>query len=287
MTRASRLTVLALLLCGALALTGAAVTAAAPKPPSKYQVRTRIAKLQIDLAGYLETRALHDTTSDCFPGERWIKTNRFEFETGRFVDVSVKNVSLPGTGQSVVTSNFSRSSGSATSEGLISGYESTNNCPPTAPVKLGGPPACAKNRGAISVGLTPGDIPESDGELTPLNGRPLLVTIKRNGGGRDATQCVGEGASRLTGKDTDLAVATTSIAPGVAAILPANLDAIKVFAIRKKQTIKRVIQLSGSCKSVAVKALVPPGTTPNPGSLNADGDCWMTGKIVVTIRPRG
>lgn len=278
------LVALSILTLGAVAAVSAGA-ATRPPNPAKFKIKTRIAKLQIDVAGYVETRQLHDTTSDCYPGERWIQTNRFDFETGNFVNVSVKNISAQGI-PSVTTSPFSRTVGRATITGAISDYKSTNHCAPTAPDKLSGPPACATNRGKISIALTPGDIPDENADLAPLKGRPLLLAVNRKGGGRDPLPCAGPGAGSLTGPDTNVAVVTTSLAPGVSLVLPADLDAIKVFAIRRTQRIRRAVVLHGPCSKVAVRPGPPPGATPNPGALNADSDCWLTGKVVLTIRSR-
>jgi hypothetical protein len=278
-----RLLVLSALIAAGSAGAASVGTAATP-PPSKYKVKTRIAKLQVDVAGYVETRLLHDTTSDCFPGERWIQTNRFTFETGNYVNLSINNISAPGI-PSVTTSPFSRVVGTAKVAGAISDYESTNYCN-SAPQKLEGAPECRDSSGKIAVALTPGDVPDEEDDLTPLRGKPLSLTIRRAGAGRDAARCFGNGASSVTGKDAKLAVVGTSPLPGIAEILPANLDAIKVFAIRKNQRIKRAIVIQGPCSKVRVTAGPPPGATPSPGGLNADGDCWLIGKVVLTIRSR-
>ncbi|WP_354701439.1 hypothetical protein DSM112329_01753 [Paraconexibacter sp. AEG42_29] len=271
----------------AVALGGAVAVTAAAAPKSKVpKVRTRIAKLQLNVAGYVEMRQLKDTASDCFPGERWIQTNTFSFETGRFVNVSVKNVSVPGYG-SVATSTFSPTVGRAKVDSGITAYKATNYCKGT-PAKLDGPPTCSSSSGKIAVALTPGEIPEGAGEddPAPLAGRPLLLSVRRAGGGRDALGCLGGGPESLSGPNADLSIVTTSIAPGVSEVLPANLDAVKVFAIRARQTMKRAIVISGPCTKTTVKVVPPPGAAPNSGNLNADGDCWMTGKVIVTVRPR-
>ena len=71
---------------------------------------------------------------------------------------------------------------------------------------------------------------------------------------------------------------------GVNEVLPAKLDAVKLFNLRAKKRVRRVIILEGPCAKVRVTVANPPGHSPNPGALNADGDCRLTGKIVLTIR---
>ncbi len=268
----------------ALGATISAQAATRPPSPSSYKVKTKIAKLQVDVAGYVETRRLKDTTSDCFPGERWIQTNTFDFETGRYVNLSIKTIKAPGV-PAITTSSFSKAGGTATVKGAISDYRSTNYCK-EAPAKLEGPPTCATNRGKIAIALTPGDVPEDDGELAPLRGRPLNVVIKRAGGGKDPAACTGTGAQSVSGKDTAVSVVGTSPVAAIADILPTGLDTIKVFAIRKNQRMRRAIVIDGPCSKVRVVTTPPPGASPSPGALNADGDCWLTGKVVLTIRSR-
>lgn len=282
---ATRRRVLAVLV--AVVALGATVTAgAATKPPTVPKLKTRIAKLKVDVAGYVETRLLHDTTSDCFPGERWIQTNRFIFETGKFVNLSVTNIAGQGFRTTTTRSSFSRSAGRTTVEGEISDYKTTNYCKGEQQ-KLDGAPSCAaKNIGKLAVALTPGEAPSENDELTPLSGRPLLLSLKRVGGGRDAVRCFGRGAGQVTGKDTDAAIVTTSFVPGLSVIVPANLDAIKVFDLRAKARLRRAVVIDGPCTNVEVTVVAPPGRSPNPGALNADSDCRLFGKIVVTVRPR-
>ncbi len=265
---------------------GAASSGAATIPnPAKFKLKTKIAKLQVDVAGYIETRELTNTVSDCFPGEHYIQTNRFDFETGNYVNVSVKAISAPGL-DTVMTSRFSKAVGTAKTRGSVSEYRTTNHCAPTAPAKLPGPPACVTNAGKLAIALTPGDAPSGDEDLAPLAGRPLMLSVFRKGGGTQAPTCVGQGAGSVKGQDTRLAVVGTSLGPGVSAVLPARLDAVKVFNIRASKRMRRVIVISGSCNSVNVTVSDPPGASPNPGGLNADGDCWLTGKVVLTLRSR-
>jgi hypothetical protein len=251
---------------------------------AKLKIKQRIAKLQVDVAGYVETRELHDTTSTCFPGRRYIQTNRFAFETGNYVNVSVKSISVPGRG-TVMTSTFSKAVGVAKTAGKISEYATTNYCPP-APSPDPGPPACATNGGKLAVALTPGDEPADDGDLAPLAGRPLMLSIARRGGGTQPLACAGQGAGSVRGTDTKVAVITTSLAPGVSGVFPARLDAVRIFNLRAHKRVRRVIVAQGACSSVRVVVLDPPGSTPDPARLNADGDCRLIAKVVLTVRAR-
>src|SRR3954451_2697072 len=107
---------LMLLVVATSVLLGAATTSAAPP-----RVKTKVAKLDVDVAGYVVTDRLHDTKSDCFPGQRWLQPNEFTFESGRPVPVKLTNVSLPGV-DPVTTSSLSNPAGPAVSKGSLSEY---------------------------------------------------------------------------------------------------------------------------------------------------------------------
>lgn len=274
--------------CLAVALTAATAPAGAATPPQlpkAPKVKTRIAKVQISLSGYVETRKLHDTTSDCYPGERWVQTNRYDFSTGGFVDISMKRVIIEGR-DPIVTSAFSRRAGSAKVAGGTSEYRTTNYCSgEQRPVAE--PPACSSTSGKTSVSLQEGVVPNAgDDELAPLTQIPLLLAIARNGGGRDPVACVGPGAGSLAGQGTERAVVTTSIAPGVALAVPSGLSVMKVFNIRPGQRLRRTTLLSGPCSKVNVTSVPGTSATPAQGNLNADSDCFLTGRVASTITPR-
>jgi hypothetical protein len=250
-----------------------------PKPP-----KTKIVRLQMDLAGYVEARTLHNTKSDCWPGVSYIQTNRFEFETGTWVNSVLSNTSMPGT-DGVISSAGSVPSGSAAVEGLITDFSTSNYCD-RPPDPEPSPPACAKTHGKIMVGLTEGAT-AMNGDLPTLAGKSLLVTITRVGGGVDPTTCVGVPAGSIIGADADNSGVTTSYAPGVSETLTTGLTAIKVFNLKKGKTFRRTIVIDGPCDAVNVKSGANPAAVPNPGGLNADSDCWMTGKVVFSLRRVG
>ncbi|MFA9270770.1 MAG: hypothetical protein ACEQSX_08425 [Baekduiaceae bacterium] len=275
----------ALALVTVIAVAACAPAAGAQSAPKVPKVKTRIAKVQINTSGYVETRVLRDTTSDCFPGERWIQTNRYDFSTGGFVNISMKRITGDGF-DPIVTSPFSKRVGSATVAGKISEYKTTNYC--TGEQAKNTPaPTCSSTSGKTSISMQEGVVPKADDEdLTPLTQTPLMLAIQRTGGGRDADGCIGPGASQVTGEDTEKAVVTTSMAPSVALNIPSGLSVIKVFNIRPGQRFRRSVIVSGPCSSVALRTVSGAGGSPSPGNLNADGDCFLTGKITYTITPR-
>lgn len=281
MTRLRPLLALACL-AGLLLAAAQATTAATPKKVPK--IKTRIAKVQIDVSGYVETRKLHDTTSDCFAGESWTQINRYTFDSGRFVNVNLKRVTGEGF-DPIVTSSFS-TAGTANVAGRITGYRTTNNCTgEKGPVRP--EPQCSSTTGKTAVSLQEAPlVPVGEDDPTPLRSNPLMIAILRKGGGRDPLECLGAGAQSLTGEAVSTAVVTTSAAPAVSVILPAGISVLKLFGIRRGQKISRAAIVTGPCSRAAVRVVTGAGPSPSPGPLNADGDCQIAGKLRYTIRPR-
>ena len=271
---------LRLLSASALAVGVAFVASSAPAV-SVPKPKVKVAKLEVDVAGYVETRRLTDTTSDCHPGVTYVQTNTFDFETGRYVGTKLRNISVPGT-DGVIASRFSKSAGSATVGGSYSDYRTTNWCAPHEQDPEPLPPRCVRNRGEIAVALEEGGVP--GGELTGLGGKRLMLAIKRKGGGSDDPTCYGGGAEFVRGEDGDRSVVSTSFVPGVSEIVTSGLQAVKVFNLGRRERLRRAIVIDGPCRAVTARAGRPPGPTPNPGALNADGDCWLVGKIVLSVR---
>ncbi len=274
-------------LCIAACLAASGSTAqAAPKPPKVPKIKTRIAKVQIDVSGFVETKVLHDTASDCFPGEHWVQTNRYEFDTGRFVNVSMRRITGDGF-DPIVTSPFSISGGTASVEGKITEYRTTNYCNSTpGPVKPS--PTCSSTSGRTSISMQEAPLvgTGNDDDPTPLTSNPLMIAIKRVGGGRDHDGCIGPGGANTGATANETTAITTSIAPGVSVVVPSGVSVLKMFNIRPRQTIRRTISITGTCAKANV--------SPHPGSSGpsgapqpaADSDCTLGGKVTYTIRPR-
>lgn len=279
---------LALLVPGAVVLSGPAALGAS-KPPKRGAVKTRIAKLRADVIGYIEIVRRHDTTSDCYPGERWTQTSRYDFETGRPVNVSLKRVSAEGV-PTVVTSRFTAPVGVAVDAGTITDYATTNFCDPDLPKgEVLPPPACKENRGRVSISLQEGLTPtSSDPELTPLNAAPMLIAVSRIGGGMQDPTCLGGGVEEPVGDGLDRTLFATSQAPGIPSIIfPTGYDGIKVFNLRPGRRLVRTLELTGSCQRPNLLSLpFAYMESPPPVHPLADGDCLVRGKIFAVISPR-
>ncbi len=270
-----------------LALVPSAATAHAGAGAAAVKVpKVKVAKLDVDVAGYVETRELTDTTSKCSPGVTYTQTHTYTFETGKYVRMILTNVAFPGM-DSVLTGAWSlRAAGSAEIEGGITGYRTTNYCAPAKKDPEPIPPKCMKTRGKTRVALIPATMFEADeDDPVPLDAQRMMLTVMRSGGARDPSSCSGARTTEIIpGTDTASAFVGTSWQPGVSLALPTGLGSIKLFNLKKKDLLQRSINLAGPCDSVRVNTL--PGSLGGApaGQLNAHGDCWLRAKIVLSVR---
>ncbi len=267
---------LALVPSAATAHTG---TAAIKIPKIPKMPKTKSVKLQLDVAGHVEVRELKDTTSVCVPGVTYTRTHRYTFETGKFVKTRLSIITgVPGYDSPITVSPFSRPAGSAEIDGRITGYRTTNYCDPKVDKPELLHPLCVDSRGKTSVKLM------SAGES--LTGKPMMLSVDRIGGVDDDLSCPGGIAADIKGTDvTDRAIISTSMAPGVSLALPIGVGSNKLFKLKRKDRLQRTIVADGPCDLVRVFTYPGwEGGVPDDGELKADGDCWLTSKIVLTIR---
>ncbi len=269
---------LALVPSAAPAHTGAG--AAAVKVP-----KIKAAKLDLDVAGYVETRQLTDSTSNCSPGVTYTQTNTYTFETGKYVGTRLVNIAVPGT-DGVLTGAFSRAAGSAEIEGGITGFGTTNYCAPNEEDPEPLPPRCLKTRGKTRVALTPAvkDVVDED-DPVPLSGRRMMLSVIRSGGAQGRGSCSGARAIEfIPGTDTASAYVSTSWHPGLSLVLPTGLGSVKLFNLKRSDRLRRSIVVAGPCDLARTSTKSGSAGIPAPGALNADGDCWITAKIVLSVR---
>ncbi len=244
----------------------------------------QVAKLELDVAGYVEMRQFKDSTSSCSPGVTYTQTNRYTFETSKYVRVRVTNVALPGT-DGVMTSSFSRPAGSANITGEITGFRTTNRCAPQEPDPEPVPPTCVKTRGKTSVMLLPAvPLEVSEDDPVPLGGKRMMLSVARHGGAQDDVSCFGGFGGNISGTDTDTAIVGTSFAPAISLVLPTGLGSIRLFNLKRSDRLRRSIVVAGPCAELRVSTGSGSSGAPAPGELNADGDCWLTAKIVLSVR---
>ena len=268
------------LLCAAtVGLSASPASAAAPTKPGG----TKTVRVSVDVAGFVEVVTLTDTTSDCYPGIRYRQTNKVTFETGKGATVRLTNVSLPGT-DGILTSTFSPPVGSAKVGGSLSDQHTTNYCKGEQQ-QLPPFPSCTSTAGKVSVSLQNAGM-DVDGDLVGLNGKWLNLAVQRADGENDDPTCMGRGPDQLTGRQTKGAVVSSSFAPSVFLSVPTGIGSIALFTAKKGKRFQRATVFSGPCTSVSLSNHAGSGPAAPDPVVNADGDCFLTGKVVMTITKR-
>jgi hypothetical protein len=272
----TRLAVLGAIAIGATVLSMPQALAASPAKPGG----TKTVTMSVDVAGFVEVVTLKDTTSDCFPGIRYRQTNKVTFETGKGAQVRLTNVALPGT-DGLLTSTFSPPVGSAKVNASLSDQHTTNFCQ-GAQEQLPPFPACTNTAGKVSVSLQNAGIDAVD-DLVGLNGKWLNLVVQRVGGQTDDPTCLGRGPDQLTGRQTKGAVVTSSFAPSVFVSVPTGVGSIAIFTAKPGKRFQRATVFSGPCTSVSLSNHAGAGPPAPDPVVNADGDCFLTGKVVMTL----
>ena len=249
------------------------------------KLKEKVAELKIDVAGYVTTEKLKDTTSDCFPGITYHQVNSISFETGKPAALDVHSVSLPGKALPVITSNSTKNVGRADMSSRVFGLRTTNYCPPTEPDPEPLPPNCGKSQGKIKMSITPGEAPKEEDDLHPLKGVDMMLMIMRTGGGSDSPSCEGASAGQVRGPSGGESVLVSASFPGQAQIVPSGFDGPQLFNVKKKAQTRSAV-FSGPCSKVTLKVYKGNGPAPSQGAVNADGDCYMHGKVVLKISRR-
>jgi hypothetical protein len=284
LVRAAALGVSLALATGFPALSATAAGSGQPAAAAIPKVKKKSVKLSVDVAGYIRTEQLTDRLGQCTPGVRYRQTNEFVFETGKAQRMKVSSVSLPGRSGAVVTSNATDPAKSASVRGAYSDYQISNYCAPTPPDPEPLPPQCGATTGKVVLRITPGDVPDDSGDLLPLKGQDMMLSVQRVGGKADHSTCVGAAASSITGPSADSTVLNTSMQPGMAVIVPTGLDGVRLFNLKRK--VQKSVVMEGPCTKVNVKVFTGKSRAPAQGVPNRDGDCWLSGKAVLTIKPR-
>jgi hypothetical protein len=237
-------------------------------------------KVTIDIAGYLDITHDYDSTGNCSPGKAYTVQEEFDFETSRPVSARLTRLTIPGRG-TMTTASVSRPVGRATTSGEVSGWRTTNTCSgPRSPEP--DPPECRTARGRMTFELTPASrLPGEDDELTPLQGRTLMLNVTRRGGGNQNRSCyeARPGLLGTVGQD----YGDTLVEPNVndrqtGLVLSTGIDSIKAMALRRGKSIRRTIRLTGPCDAVRISSR-------NAGARpSAKDSCFVKGSVFIAVK---
>lgn len=269
-------------LCAAVAVTGLVALSMAPSSAARLPgvPAVKSAPISVDLAGYITVTSDWDSTGECQLGEAYTLEEEYTFETGKPARMRLTRVKAAGMPASVTAMTL-KPLGSATTKGTISGWRTTNWCSGQAPEPV--PPACLTARGKLSLQMGLASYYDSDAELTPLQGRTLMLGLTRNGGGNQSSDC--PGGRRVTIDPVGLDYGDTTIGTGAQSgvsdtMLPTGIDSIKALSLKPGKSIRRTIDITGPCEAARVST--------KPGAQTSASDaCWVKGKVEVVLKRRG
>jgi hypothetical protein len=222
----------------------------------------------VDAAGYLDFEWTWDDTQPCIPGYAKTVSEELSFELGRPMRRAVQIVG------GSVTMPFAIG-GEAKTKAVLSGYQTSNYCPPTPRQEEPPAPTCKTVKGKLGMLLLPE--PYEDGDIAPL-GNGVLVSFIRRGGGAQDPSCLQDRPTLHPLKEEKGVQISTLPLPAGGLTLPLT-NSTKMLALKPGQRIQRSIAIGGGCENVTATA-----TASLSGNLRR---CTVGGKVVVTIKRTG
>jgi hypothetical protein len=222
----------------------------------------------VDAAGYLDFEWTWDDTQPCIPGYAKTVSEELSFELGRPVRRAVQIV-----GGSVMMP-FAIG-GEAKTKADLSGYQTSNYCPPIPRQEEPPQPNCKTVKGKLGMVLLPE--PFEDGDIAPL-GNGVMVSFIRKGGGAQDLPCLADRPTLRPVKADQGVQIETLVMPGGGLTLPLT-GSTKMLALKPGQRIQRSIAIGGGCDTVTATA-----TASLSSSIKR---CTVRGKVVVTIKRTG
>ncbi len=223
-----------------------------PKKPKVPNVQSFRAKLHV--AGGVTITNRHNTLSECSPGQAWTMTEKADLVINDEVVIQRRG--------NLVYSTSAREAGAVQQRSRISGYRTTNNCPPNKPAKLV-KPKCTNLTGTGLATLTPD--PRFNGKVS--------IGLYRKGGGRQDLSCYGPGVDS-TPKGSAITALQTSFTP---ISLPLNVSAKAFKNLKNGKRIISVAELGGRCEFGVV-------STSRRLTNAAVDDCEVDGTFNILIK---
>lgn len=226
----------------------------------------------VDTVGYLDYTWTYDSTEPCVPGFAKTIEESLTFEYGR-----------PQVGGVQVTNGkvvlFPVAGGESNMQTELSGWQTTNNCPPYAPAYEPPEPVCKKNlRSKIQLGVMSVKEERGADDPAPL-AHPTQVLIYRTKPALQNRDCSEKRpAIEAEGERTKGWMAD----PRIGIIAPLGLSDVDFWRLGVGKKLKRTITISGGCGKASFKAgagasAIPPGIR----------SCVVKGKVVVMIKRTG
>jgi hypothetical protein len=220
----------------------------------------------IDAAGYVDFEWTWDNRQDCIPGYAKTVSEELSFELGRPRRTVVNAVG------GMVSTPFAIG-GEAKVKTKLSGYQTSNYCPPAKLVPDPPAPECKPLGGKLGVTLTPQGSADDDGNVAPLGRGVLASFIRKSSTGQTPACMEGRPKLRAIQEGNGVLVDTAPLPGGLLTVPLAN--ATKFWGLKPGQRLSRTIKIGGGCETVTAQA-----------SRLSDyvKRCTIGGRIVVVIK---
>lgn len=261
---------LSALLAGLLALPAA--TPAIKLPPGFKAAKVARYPITIDTVGYLDYRWTWDSTKSCTPGFAKTIDESLTFEYGR----PVAGTAQISDGKVIV---FPIPGGESNLQTELSGWRTTNYCPPSEPAPEPKQPTCKKNlRSKIRVGVSPVKDERGADDPVPLSNQTQVLIARMKPSPQDP-RC-SEKRQPITAEGED--EKGWAVDPNVGIIAPLGASDWDFWRLKVGQTLKRTVTISGGCGKASFKTGA--GASAIPSEIRS---CVVKGKAVVMIKRTG
>ncbi|MFN8217760.1 MAG: hypothetical protein U0R71_14295 [Solirubrobacterales bacterium] len=219
----------------------------------------------IDVAGYLEYKWTVDGRSKCSPGYAKTIDEELSFELGK---PRASKIAVVG-GDVVMTP---KTGGQAKLRATVSGFQTTNYCPPSQPVEIP-KPECKNLSGRLGVALSPLAKTAEEGGLVPL-GQETLVTLWRTGGQAQSRSCLTDRPDIEAEREED----GFKLDPYGGIVVTSGISNTELFKLKPGHREVGRTKISGGCRLAHAHAsFVAANVT----------SCTLEGSIVTIVKRTG
>ena len=225
----------------------------------------------IDAVGYLDYKWTYDTTKPCTPGHAKTVDESLSFELGRprtakIAIVNGRVILYPVTG------------GEATVTTELSGWRTTNYCPPSTPAPEPPEPICTKKlRSKMGIGISPVKDERGIDDPTPLV-TPTQVLIYRTKATPQTPACHDQRPKIETEGESSKGW-YVDLNGGILA--PLGATDWQFLKLKVGETMRRTVTIGGGCGRASFGGA---GASSIPASIRS---CVVKGKIVVILKRTG
>lgn len=263
------LSLLALIVLVATALALPAAAGAAKVPNWVKAAKVTQYPVTIDAAGYLDHTWTWDSTSSCLPGYAKTVEEDLTFELGRPRAAMVSVVNGKVTLSQVI-------GGDATVQTELSGWHTTNYCPPTAPLPEPPEPVCTKKmKSKVAVAVFPAKAELSGDDPAPLVHQTRVMVYRSK-----ATPQTPSCAQQRPDIEAESEASQGWMAdPLVGVIGPLGATDVQFRKLKVGETLRRTVTIGGGCRKASFGA--------SASVASQIRSCVVKGKVVLMVKRTG